>query len=153
MKRWNLLQLPPSSEKRTPREPGPDAPRVPRRDGQIPRVLFTSPEARVVVVELGRGETMGDHRVRERALVQVVSGRVSISASGEEVECDAGTLVVFEPGERHSVHALAEARLLLVLAPWPAPEHYVEEDTGQHLPANAVAEPLPPPGGSEPAQP
>ena len=45
MKRWDLTSLPPSSEKQTPRAPGPDAPRVPRRDGQIPRVLFTSPEA------------------------------------------------------------------------------------------------------------
>lgn len=147
MKRWDLTSLPPSSEKLTPREPGADAPRVPRRDRQIPRVLFSSPEARAVVIELERGEEMGDHRVRERALVHVVSGQVAIEASGEAVECGPGTLLTFEPGESHSVRALDDARLLLVLAPWPAPSHYPAGEPAQHLPANAVAAPLPPDAG------
>jgi quercetin dioxygenase-like cupin family protein len=137
------MALPPSTEKEHLREPGPDAPRVARRDGQIPRVLFTSPECRIVVIELGRGETMGDHRVRERAIVQVVSGRVSIETSGESAECDAGALVTFDPGEPHSLRAHENTRLLLLLAPWPAPEHYTGSETerAQHLPANARVEP------------
>jgi quercetin dioxygenase-like cupin family protein len=116
----------------------------------MPRVLFSSPECRAVIIELERGETMGDHQVRERAVVQVVSGRVSIEASGEAVECSAGTLVTFEPGERHTVLALATARLLLILAPWPAARHYsdAETDVGDHLPTNAVAEPIPPDVGT-----
>ena len=142
-RRWNLMALPPSTEKGTPREPGPDAPRVARTSGQIPRVLFTSPECRAVVVELAGGETMGDHRVRERAVVQVVAGRVSVESSGAPVECEAGTLVTFDPGERHSVRALVDSRLLLLLAPWPAPAHYEgdEAERAQHLPANARVEP------------
>lgn len=137
------MSLPPSTEKGTPREPGADAPRVARRDGRIPRVLFTSPECRAVVVELAGGETMGDHRVRERAVVQVVSGRVSVESSGAPVECDAGTLITFDPGEQHSIHALVDARLLLILAPWPAPEHYEgdEAERAQQLPPNASVEP------------
>ena len=109
-------------------------------------MLFSSPECRAVVVELGPGDEMGDHRVRERALVQVVSGTVSIEASGELVECDAGTLVTFEPAEPHMIRALTEARLLLVLAPWPAAGHYEDADAAraQQLPANAVVEPLAP---------
>jgi quercetin dioxygenase-like cupin family protein len=111
-------------------------------------VLFTSPECRAVIVELESGEAMGDHRVRERAVIQVVSGRVEIESSGERVECDAGTLVTFEPAERHSVRALTESRLLLILAPWPAAEHYGDADDeaehAQHLPPNAVVEPLAP---------
>ena len=143
MQRWDLMSLPPSTEKSTPREPGPDAPRVARTDGRIPRVLFSSPECRAVVVELAGGETMGDHRVRERAVVQVVSGRVSVESSGATVECDGGTLIMFEPGEEHSIHALADTRLLLVLAPWPAPEHYAggEAERAQQLPANARVDP------------
>jgi quercetin dioxygenase-like cupin family protein len=109
-------------------------------------VLFTSPECRLVVIELERGETMGEHEVRERAIVHVVSGFVLIESSGETVECGAGTLLVFEPSERHSVSAIDDARLLLVLAPWPAPEHYTtsaEEKAAQHLPANAHVDPMP----------
>lgn len=146
MKRWNLISLPPSTEKAVPRAPGADAPRVARSAGQIPRVLFSSPECRAVVVELERGEAMGDHRVRERAVIQVVSGSVAIEASGELVECDAGTLITFEPAEPHGVRALTEARLLLILAPWPADQHYADDEGehAQHLPVNAVLEPLAP---------
>ena len=56
----------------------------------MPRVLFSAPECRAVVVDLDGGETMGDHKVRERAVVEVVTGRVSIEASGDAVTCDAG---------------------------------------------------------------
>ncbi|HET8528773.1 MAG TPA: hypothetical protein VFL60_07675 [Gaiellaceae bacterium] len=139
MRRWDLTSLPPSTEKEQPRAPGPGAPRAPRRDGRIPRALFSTPECRAVVVELGAGEEMGDHRVRERAVVQVVAGAATIS--GEE--CGAGTLVMFEPGERHDVRAHEDTTLLLLLAPWPAPEHYGEHEAAdaQHLPPNASVDP------------
>ncbi|HEX5250753.1 MAG TPA: cupin domain-containing protein [Gaiellales bacterium] len=147
MKRWDLTSLPPSSEKRTPRAPR-DADRVPRRDGQIPRVLFSAPECRAVAIELAAGEAMGDHHVRERAVVHVASGRVEIEASGESAECGPGTLVTFDPHETHRVRALADSMLLLVLAPWPAAEHYTDAETAhaQELPAHAFVPPLP--GGS-----
>jgi quercetin dioxygenase-like cupin family protein len=143
VERWELTSLPSSTEKRAPREAGSDAPRVPKRDGQIPRVLFSSPECRAVVVELEDDQEMGDHRVRERAVVHVVSGRVSIEASGVTATCGTGALVTFAPGERHSVRALEHSLLLLILAPWPAAEHYTEAEAShaQHLPANAWVEP------------
>lgn len=87
---------------------------------------------------------MGDHHVRERAIVHVVSGRAAIEASGETAECTAGSLVTFAPGERHSVTALDDTELLLILAPWPAARHYTEAETAdaQRLPANATVEPI-----------
>jgi quercetin dioxygenase-like cupin family protein len=144
VKRWDITSLPPSTEKQHPRQPGASAPRVPRHEGQIPRVLFSAPECRAVVVELKRGDTMGDHHVRERAVVQIVSGRVAIDAAGETSECAAGTLVTFDPGERHSVHALDDATLLLILAPWPAVHHYTDAEANhaQQLPANASVDPV-----------
>jgi quercetin dioxygenase-like cupin family protein len=147
MKRWDLSSLPPSTEKQTPREPGPDAPRVPRRGGQMPRVLFSAPECRAVVIELEAGEEMGEHHVRERAVVHVHHGRVAVEVAGEEVECRSGTVVTFDPGERHAVRALEPSMVLLVLAPWPAAKHYVEGNARaeQHVPANASVDPLPRP--------
>lgn len=149
MKRWDLSALPPSTEKETPRAPHPDAPRVPRPEGRIPRVLFSEPECRAVAVELERGEAMGDHHVRERAIVQVVKGRVKVDVSGERVECAAGTLLAFERGERHSVNALEDSVLLLVLAPWPAAEHYAGSEGAdpRRLPPNASVQPISPPAG------
>ena len=144
MKRWHLPTLDASSDKRTAREPGADAPRVPSAGAQKPRVLFSSPECRLIALDLGAGEELPDHHVRERAVVQVISGRVTIDASGEAAECATGTLVTFDPGERHALRGLDDARLLLMLAPWPAAGHKVatEEPEDQHLPANATAEPL-----------
>jgi quercetin dioxygenase-like cupin family protein len=132
VKRWDLRSLAPSSEKLTAREPGADAPRVPSEGRQMPRVLFSTPECRAVVIDLESGEELGDHHVRERAVLEVVAGRISIDSPEGTAECDAGTLVTFDPGERHTIRALDAARLLLLLAPW----------TGEHLPANAVADPI-----------
>jgi quercetin dioxygenase-like cupin family protein len=112
MKRWHLTRLEASSDKRIAREPGADAPRVPSAGTQKPRVLFSSPECRLIALDLGAGEELPDHHVRERAVVQVISGRVAIDAAGETVECETGTLVTFDPGERHAVHGLEDARLL-----------------------------------------
>ena len=145
MRHWHLPSVAGSSSKSTPREAGPGAPRTPSRGQQWPRVLFSAPECRIVVLDLRGGEQLADHQVRERALVQVVSGRVAMESGGETIECEAGTLVTFEPGERHALHGLDDARLVLVLAPWPAPGHDVadEEPHAHQIPANASIEPLP----------
>jgi len=36
-----------------------------------PRVLFSTPEARMVMVDLAAGERLGEHEVHERAIIQV----------------------------------------------------------------------------------
>jgi quercetin dioxygenase-like cupin family protein len=108
-----------------------------------PRVVFSTPEARAVVIDLEQDELMGDHRVRERAIVQVISGAARITSGADVAHCAAGSLIVFEPSETHSVHALEPTRLLLTLAPWPAPGHYDEgelEDPHE-LPAHATQPP------------
>jgi hypothetical protein len=41
--------------------------------------------------------------------------------------------VTFAPGERHAVSSVEGARLLLLLAPWPGPGHYLDgEVPSQH---------------------
>jgi quercetin dioxygenase-like cupin family protein len=109
----------------------------------MPRVLFSAPECRVVVIDLQSGDELGDHHVRERAVVEVISGSVAIELAGDVVECSAGTVLTFDPGERHAVRARSDARLLLVLAPWPKAEHYGEGEPAhaEHLPANATIQP------------
>jgi len=109
-----------------------------------PRVLFSRPECRAVLVDLQQDEEMGDHRVHERAIVEVVSGRLEVTVDGDSVECDAGTLITFEPGETRSVRALAPARIVLLLAPWPGDGHFRigEATDSKRMPANAIAQPL-----------
>src|SRR4051812_17792257 len=93
---------------------------------RTPKVLLSTAECRAVVLDLAPGDRLGQHSVHERALVQVVSGRVRIEADGETAECETGTLAAFAPGERHAVEAIGPARVLLVLAPWPGEGHYAD---------------------------
>lgn len=79
--------------------------------------------ARTILLDLPAGERLQDHEVRERAHLVVAAGEVEIEAGGETVTLGTGGLAVFEGGERHEVRATADARLLLVLAPWPADGH------------------------------
>lgn len=108
-----------------------------------PRVLFSASEARGVMIDLAENEVMADHQVREWAVVQVVHGSVTCTSGAETAACGAGTLIVFEPGETHSVCALQPTRLLLMLAPWPAPGHYdaAEGEDPHELPVNATEPP------------
>jgi quercetin dioxygenase-like cupin family protein len=80
--------------------------------------------ARVVLVGLEPGQVLGEHEVREHAFVLVVEGTVQVEAGGESLEAGEGTLLLFQPEERRALSSRDGARMLLVLAPWPAPDHY-----------------------------
>ena len=90
-----------------------------------PQVLHsTRGEARSITLHVPAGEGLKDHQVHERAHVVVISGEVEIEVEGDEIVTGgAGLLAVFDPNERHEVRARSDARLLLVLAPWPGPGH------------------------------
>ncbi len=90
-----------------------------------PVVLHSEDEGRAVLVGLEPGQELGDHEVKEHAWLLVVEGAVGVDAGGESASAGAGTLLHFEPEERHSVAAAdGGARLLLLLAPWPGDGHY-----------------------------
>jgi quercetin dioxygenase-like cupin family protein len=97
---------------------------LPSAEG-APRVVVSTPEARIVLVDLPDGEELGEHEMRERTFVHVVRGEAEIEAAGEREHCTGGALVCLNPGERRTIRAVADTRLMLVLAPWPAPDHSV----------------------------
>ncbi len=87
-----------------------------------PEVLGSEAEGRVIVIELPAGEELGEHQVHERAWLLVVSGAIEVDSS-EMVSGGAGLLAEFDPNERHEVRATDDARLLLLLSPWPGRGH------------------------------
>jgi quercetin dioxygenase-like cupin family protein len=89
-----------------------------------PVVLHSDEEARVVLIGLHPGQKLGDHQVKENALLVILDGSARVEAGGEAVDAEAGTLVAFEPDERHSISTDGGAKLLLILAPWPGEGHY-----------------------------
>lgn len=94
-----------------------------------PTVLGTADGARAITIKLEPGQELRDHQVRERAWVTVVEGRATIQCGDRTLEAGTGTLVTFEPAERHAVASETGARLLLVLAPWPGDGHYAPGET------------------------
>ena len=105
MQTWDLLAI--------------DAP-----DGTRDPVVLHSDEGRAVLIRLDPGQELREHEVKERAWISVVEGTVRIEAAGDAFEAGPGTLVTFDPEERHAVRSDGGARILLLLAPWPGRGHY-----------------------------
>jgi quercetin dioxygenase-like cupin family protein len=103
-----------------------------------PVVLTSENDGRAVLIELQPGQELGEHQVKEHAWLLVVEGSIQVSAGDDGTEALAGTLLRFEPDERHSVASPGGARILLLLAPWPGPGHY----RGQELTGRAGETPV-----------
>jgi quercetin dioxygenase-like cupin family protein len=106
MQRWNLLEL--------------DAPEGTRD----PIVLHSDGGARAVLIVLAAGQSLGEHQVKENAWVTVLDGTVEITAGGDVSNAEPGTMLRFDPDERHALRSAGGARVLLLLAPWPGDGHY-----------------------------
>lgn len=91
---------------------------------RLPEILSSSDAARAIVLDLAAGESLSDHEVHERAWVVVIDGAIEVTtAAGERLEGGPGLLIEFAPAERHEVLASSNARLLLLLTPWPGTGH------------------------------
>jgi len=90
---------------------------------RAPQVISTTGESRAIALELPAGERLQEHQVHERAWVLVTRGEVDVSSGEESVTAGPGHLLEFEPAERHELLARSDARLLLLLTPWPGEGH------------------------------
>jgi quercetin dioxygenase-like cupin family protein len=88
-----------------------------------PRVLRSDDETRAIAIFLPAGEELQEHQVHERAYLIVADGEIEVTNDGATIGGGAGFVSHFEPRERHSVRAISDARLVLVLAPWPGVGH------------------------------
>ena len=88
-----------------------------------PKVLRSDVEARVIAINLPGGEALQDHQVHERAYLVVTSGEVEVDAGGHTESGGPGFLAHWDANDRHEVRAKTDARLLLILAPWPGAGH------------------------------
>jgi quercetin dioxygenase-like cupin family protein len=88
-----------------------------------PQVLRSDAETRAIAIHLPAGEELQEHQVHERTYLIVADGEVELAQNGRTVPGGPGFLSHFEPGERRTVRAISDARLVLVLAPWPGEGH------------------------------
>lgn len=93
-------------------------------DTHEPQILSSDDDARAIVLRLPAGEQLQEHEVHEYARVVVIAGEVEVTTpEGERVPAAAGHMFEFAPGERRTITAGADARLLLLLTPWPGDGH------------------------------
>jgi quercetin dioxygenase-like cupin family protein len=90
---------------------------------RLPEILSSSDEARALALDLAAGESLREHEVHERSWLIVLAGEVEVSAGDGSASGGAGLVVELEPRERHEVLARSQARLLLLLTPWPGHGH------------------------------
>jgi quercetin dioxygenase-like cupin family protein len=88
-----------------------------------PQVLRSDAETRAIAILLPGGERLAEHQVHERTYLVVVDGEVAIEQEDGRVEGGAGLLAHFAPNERRTIRAVTDARIVLVLAPWPGEGH------------------------------
>ena len=88
-----------------------------------PQVLRSDDESRAIAIQLPAGEEMQEHQVHERSYLIVADGEIEIDHDGQSIRGGPGFLSHFEPNERRTVRALTDARLLLLLSPWPGVGH------------------------------
>ena len=79
--------------------------------------------ARAIAIQLPAGEQLQEHEVHEHAYLIVADGEVRLTEGGQTETAGPGTLSHWVPQERHEVTATSDARLVLILAPWPGVGH------------------------------
>jgi quercetin dioxygenase-like cupin family protein len=93
-----------------------------------PEVLRSDDETRVIAINLPAGEALQEHQVHERAWLVVADGQIEVEQGGRTETGGPGFLAHFEPAERHEVRATNDARLILLLSPWPGDGHPSRRD-------------------------
>jgi hypothetical protein len=89
-----------------------------------PRILASADDARTILLHLPEGEELQEHEVHECARLLVIDGDVDVTTQeGDFATASSGHLFEFVPGERRTVVARSNARLLMVLSPWPGDGH------------------------------
>jgi len=77
----------------------------------------------VIAINLPAGEEMQEHQTHERAYLLVTDGAVEVEKGGETETGGPGYLAHFDPNERREVRATTDARIVLILGPWPGEGH------------------------------
>ena len=89
-----------------------------------PQVLLSQDGgSRGIALRLPAGDLLQDHETREAAWVVVVAGEVELEHESVTKQLQAGHVLHFAEHERRELRARTDATLLMVLAPYPAPDH------------------------------
>lgn len=78
---------------------------------------------RAVAIHLPAGERLQEHETHERTWVVVLDGEIEVLENEETMAGGVGFVARFDAHERREIAATRDARLLLLLVPWPGEGH------------------------------
>lgn len=84
-------------------------------DSTVSTTVLRAEGARVVMFAFDAGQELSEHTAAVPALLQVLSGRLSVTASGRTVELAPGGLIHLPTRLPHAVLALEPTQLQLIL--------------------------------------
>jgi quercetin dioxygenase-like cupin family protein len=93
-----------------------------------PQVLRTDDATRAIAINLPAGEELQEHEVHEHTYLVVAAGEIEVEQGGDTVKGGPGFLAHFAPQERREVRATSDARLVMLLSPWPGEGHPSRHD-------------------------
>ncbi len=81
----------------------------------VSKVVFRDEIVNVTVFGFGAGEELTEHRTARPAVVQVLTGRLTFTANGEELDAEPGFWLYMPSGTPHSLVAVEPTVMLLTL--------------------------------------
>lgn len=88
------------------------------RDRRNTKTLIKESSLRVVLVALGAGSRLNEHRTDGQISIQVLHGEIALRALGQTANLVAGQLVMLDRGVPHEVEAVKDSAFLITVA-WP----------------------------------
>lgn len=83
--------------------------------GTLSRVLHNDDRLRLVLFAFDAGQELTEHTASVPAVLQVVSGRLRVTAGGSVFDMDPGAWLLLDAHEPHSLVAEEPSRLLLTM--------------------------------------
>lgn len=89
--------------------------------GHYAKTLFKKKDFRVVLIVMEGGSKIREHHADGAVSVQVIRGKVRLTARGEDHDLSAGYLLTLGAGIKHDAEALEPSAFLLTIS-WPRGE-------------------------------
>lgn len=84
-------------------------------DSTVSRTVLTAEGARIVMFSFDEGQELSEHTAAMPVFLQVLDGKLQVTAAGRTVELVAGGVIHLGTRCPHSVLALAPSRLILTM--------------------------------------
>ncbi len=78
-------------------------------------MVVNNPLLRVVYFAFGAGQELTEHTSPRAVVMTVVSGKIDFTVGAEACSLDAGDTIYLAPNEPHSVKAVTDSHLQLVM--------------------------------------